>query len=286
MPDCCGNFGRRTEQMGAARNVGKGLIDGNPLNEGRKIINYLDGRVAQPLVFLEMAGNKNELRAELARSSAWHTPADPAGPGFVGSGEDNSATDGDGAAAQGWIEQLLDRSIERIQVCMKDRGCRFQLFFVHHSGKLTKDPQGAEPGQIASEYSGATDPVAYYGRQPSPARPLLDGLPQQSRNDIDCVRATTERAVIELGWNLDESFKGNSRKQDLFDLAAITVWVFGGVRSETGKAGLQYAIRVITRYRAGLISDRELLGELAKLDNLYRTIEAMTLPVVPSRGAA
>jgi hypothetical protein len=135
--------------MGAARNVGKGLIDGNPLNEGRKIINYLDGRVAQPLVFLEMAGNKNELRAELARSSAWHTPADPAGPGFVGSGEDNSATDSDGAAAQGWIEQLLDRSIERIQVCMKDRGCRFQLFFVHHSGQMTKDQQGAEPGQIA-----------------------------------------------------------------------------------------------------------------------------------------
>jgi hypothetical protein len=25
---------------------------------------------------------------------------------------------------------------------------------------LTKDQQGAEPGQIASEYSGATDPVA------------------------------------------------------------------------------------------------------------------------------
>ena len=144
----------------AARNVGKGLIDGNPLHEGRKIIDYLDGRIAQPLVFLEMTANKNELRAELARSSAWHTPADPAGPGFVGSGEHNSATDGDGAAAQGWIEQLFDRSIERIQVSMKDRGRRFQLFFVHHSGQLTKDQQGAEPGQIASEYSGAIDAAA------------------------------------------------------------------------------------------------------------------------------
>ena len=59
-----------------------------------------------------------------------------------------------------WIEQLLDRSIERIQVYMKDRGCRFQLFLVHHGGQLTKDQQGAEPGQIASEYSGATDPAA------------------------------------------------------------------------------------------------------------------------------
>ena len=94
--------------MGAARNVGEGLIDGNPLNEGRKIINYLDDRIAQPLVILEMAANKNELRAELARPSAWHAPADPVGPGFVRSSEHDSATDSDRLAAQRWIEQLLD----------------------------------------------------------------------------------------------------------------------------------------------------------------------------------
>jgi hypothetical protein len=40
---------------------------------------------------------------------------------------------------------------------MKDRGCRFQLSFVHHRGQLTKGQQEAEPGQIASKYSGATD---------------------------------------------------------------------------------------------------------------------------------
>src|SRR6516165_5490894 len=93
--------------------------------------NHLDGRIAQPLVVLEMAANKNELRAQLARPSAWHTPADPVGPGFVRSSEHDSATDSDRLAAQRWIEQLLDRSIERIQVRMKDRGSRFQLFFVH-----------------------------------------------------------------------------------------------------------------------------------------------------------
>jgi hypothetical protein len=31
-PDCPGNFGRRTEEMGAARDVGKGLVDGYPLD--------------------------------------------------------------------------------------------------------------------------------------------------------------------------------------------------------------------------------------------------------------
>jgi hypothetical protein len=78
-----------------------------------------------------MAVNKNELRAELARPSAWHTPADPVGPGFVRSSEHDSAADSDRLAAQRWIEQLLDRSVERIQVRMKDRGSLFQLSFVH-----------------------------------------------------------------------------------------------------------------------------------------------------------
>src|SRR5580704_2311458 len=78
-----------------------------------------------------MASNKNELRAELARPSAWHTPADPVGPGFVRRSEHDSAADSDGLAAQRWIEQLLDRSIERIQVRMQDGGSHFQLSFVH-----------------------------------------------------------------------------------------------------------------------------------------------------------
>jgi hypothetical protein len=53
--------------MGAARDVGKGLVDGNPLDEGREIVDHLDGGIAQPLVVLEMAANKSELRTELAR---------------------------------------------------------------------------------------------------------------------------------------------------------------------------------------------------------------------------
>jgi hypothetical protein len=36
VPDCSRNFRRRTEEMGAARDVGKGLVDGNPLEEGMK----------------------------------------------------------------------------------------------------------------------------------------------------------------------------------------------------------------------------------------------------------
>ena len=51
-----------TEEMGAARHVGEGLVDGDPLDEGREIAEHLDGGVAQPLVVLEMAADKDEVR--------------------------------------------------------------------------------------------------------------------------------------------------------------------------------------------------------------------------------
>ncbi len=32
--------------MGAARDVGKGFVDRNPLDEGREIVDHLDGGIA------------------------------------------------------------------------------------------------------------------------------------------------------------------------------------------------------------------------------------------------
>src|SRR6202011_5966998 len=75
-PDCSRNFGRRTEEMGAPSDVGKGLVDGNPLDEGREIVDHLDGGIAQPLVVLEVAVDKSELRTELARLPSRHAAAD------------------------------------------------------------------------------------------------------------------------------------------------------------------------------------------------------------------
>jgi hypothetical protein len=85
--------------MGAARNVRKSLVDGNPLDEGREIAEHLDGGIAQPLVVLEMAADKSELRTELARLPSRHAAADPEGLGFVGSGKHNPTSNGDGFAA-------------------------------------------------------------------------------------------------------------------------------------------------------------------------------------------
>ncbi len=121
-PDGARNLGRRAEQMAAAGDVGKRLIDRHPLDQGREVADHLDGGVAQPLVVAEMAAHKSQLRTELARPPSRHAAADPEGPGFVGRGQHDPSAHGDRLAAQGRVEQLLDRSIESIEVRMEDRG--------------------------------------------------------------------------------------------------------------------------------------------------------------------
>jgi hypothetical protein len=83
VPNRACNFSRRTEQMGAASNVRKGLVDGNPLHEWREIIEHIDGRISQPLVVLEMAANEDQVRTKLTRPSSRHAATDAKGPGFV-----------------------------------------------------------------------------------------------------------------------------------------------------------------------------------------------------------
>ena len=94
------NFGRRAKQMDGARDVGKSFVDGNPIDERREITQHPDRGVAQPLVVLEMATDKRELRAELARPPSRHPAAHPEGLGFVRSGKHDPAANGDRPATQ------------------------------------------------------------------------------------------------------------------------------------------------------------------------------------------
>jgi hypothetical protein len=55
--------------VGASRNVGKGLVDGNSFDERSEIIKHIDGSIAQPLVILEMSADKDQLRSRLNCSS-------------------------------------------------------------------------------------------------------------------------------------------------------------------------------------------------------------------------
>ena len=40
--------------MGAPRNISKGLVNGNSLDQRGEIIQHIDGSIAQPLVILEI----------------------------------------------------------------------------------------------------------------------------------------------------------------------------------------------------------------------------------------
>jgi hypothetical protein len=89
------------------------LIDGDALDERREVAQDPNGGIAQPLIVLEMAANKNELRTEFARLPARHPPANPEGLRFVRSGKHNPAANRNRLPAQRRVEHLLDRSVER-----------------------------------------------------------------------------------------------------------------------------------------------------------------------------
>jgi hypothetical protein len=111
--------------VSAAGNIGESFVDGNPLDERREIIEHLDDGVAEPLVVAEMTADEDQLRTKLAGPPARHAAADSESLGFIRGGKHDPATDGDGLAAQRRVEQLLDRSVESIEVGVEDGGCRF-----------------------------------------------------------------------------------------------------------------------------------------------------------------
>jgi hypothetical protein len=80
---CARDFSGRAEQMRASRDVGEGLVDGNPLHERGEIIEHLDGGIAQPLVVLEMAIDEDQLRTKLSRPPPGHAAANAEGLGLI-----------------------------------------------------------------------------------------------------------------------------------------------------------------------------------------------------------
>ena len=116
------NFDWGTKEMDRALDIGKGLVDRDPLDERCEITQHLDRGVAQPLVVLEMAADKSELRTEFARPPSRHPAANPERLGFIRGGQHHAPTNGDRPAAQRRVEQLLDRGVEGIQIRVEDRG--------------------------------------------------------------------------------------------------------------------------------------------------------------------
>src|SRR6516164_6300730 len=109
--------------MRAAGNVGEGLVDGDALDGRREIAQDGDGGIAEPLVFVEMSADKNEVGTELPRTPSRHAASYAEGPRFVRGREHDAAADRNRLAAQARVKQLFDRRIKGVQVRVKNGGC-------------------------------------------------------------------------------------------------------------------------------------------------------------------
>ena len=71
-----------------------------------------------------MPADDDQVGTQLTRAAPRHAAAHAKGLGFVRGGEHDAAADSEGFAAQGGVEQLLDRRIEGVEVRVQDGGCR------------------------------------------------------------------------------------------------------------------------------------------------------------------
>src|SRR6478736_4603112 len=135
--------------MRAACNVGEGLVDGNALYGGREIAQYSDGGVAEPLVFVEMSADKNEVVTELPRAPSRHAASYAEGPRFVGGREHDAAADRNRVAAQARVKQLFDRRIKGVEVRVENGGCGTHLVDSRLQGRKNRK-SNANPQEKAA----------------------------------------------------------------------------------------------------------------------------------------
>ena len=113
--------------MRTSCHVGEGLVDGDALDGRREIAQYSDGGVAEPLVFVEMSADKNEVGTEFPRAPSRHAASYAEGPRFVGGCEHDAAADRNRLAAQARVEQLFDLRIKGVEVRVENGGCGTHL---------------------------------------------------------------------------------------------------------------------------------------------------------------
>jgi hypothetical protein len=106
--------------MSAPCDVSESLVDGNSLDEWGEVIEHVDRSIAQPLVIVEMTADKDQPWTQFSGAPPGHAAADTKRFGFVGRGEHDTATNSDGFSAQGRVEHLLNRCIERIEIRVQD----------------------------------------------------------------------------------------------------------------------------------------------------------------------
>ena len=104
-----------------AAHVEEGLVDRQPLDDRRRVVEHLEHRLAGLRVGLEAGRHDDEIRAHLARLELGHRCVHTEALGLVAGGEHDAAAHDDGTVAQPRIVALLDRGVERVEVGVQDR---------------------------------------------------------------------------------------------------------------------------------------------------------------------
>ena len=102
-------------------NVEERLVDREPLDERRRVLEDREDGLARLGVGRHPRRHDDRLRAEAARLAAAHRRLDAVRLRLVAGREHDPAADDHGSPAQARIVALLDRSEERIEIGMQDR---------------------------------------------------------------------------------------------------------------------------------------------------------------------
>ena len=115
-----GDLQRRPGDLPQPADVEERLVDRQPLDQRRGVLEDLEHRLAGLGVRRHPRVDHDRAGAAAQRLSTVHRGADAVRLGLVAAGEDDAGADDHRAAAQAWVVPLLDRRVERVQVGMQD----------------------------------------------------------------------------------------------------------------------------------------------------------------------
>jgi len=128
------DLGRSARDPLEAPNVEERLVDREPFDERRAVVEDAKGRLARLGIRRHPRRDDDRARAQPPCLPAAHRRAHPEGLGLVARGQHHSRADDDRPAAQARIVSLLDGRIERVEVGVKDRrGAEHEHMFAQRS---------------------------------------------------------------------------------------------------------------------------------------------------------
>ena len=124
---------RRARRCGEPADVEERLVDGEALDERRRVVEHREDRLARLGVRRHPRRDDDRVRAQAARLAAAHRRAHAVRLRLVARGEHDPAADDDRPAAQSRIVALLDRREECIEVGVEDGCCGQTNICSHHT---------------------------------------------------------------------------------------------------------------------------------------------------------